>query len=114
MGNARELLESIREELAPADGDNRLVPLIELGDAALSVFGTIAAEESHIVPSDWRGLHLLASRSESTAREFFAGLAQGEGQSLGMLPALAAAGGLDEAALPAYEPMQGPGSHFCG
>jgi hypothetical protein len=108
VGNARELLESIREELAPADGDNRLVPLIEQGEAPLSVFGTIAAEESHIVPSDWRSLHLLASRAgEPTAREFFAGLAQGEGQSLGMLPALAEAGGLDEEALRAYEPMAG-------
>jgi hypothetical protein len=106
--SARELLASIRAELAPAESGNRLVPLVESGDAALSVFGTIAAEESHIVRSDWRSLHLLASRSEDpAAREFFAGLAQGEGLALAKLPALAAAGGLDEAALRAYEPMAG-------
>lgn len=105
---ARELLESIRAELAPAESENRLVPLIERGDADRSVFGTVAGEESHIVRSDWRSLHLLASRStEHTAREFFAGLAQGEGLALTKLPALAAAGGLDEAALRAYEPMAG-------
>lgn len=105
---AQRLLESIREELAPAESENRLVPLIERGEADLAVFGTIAAEEMHIVRSDWRSLHLLASRSdEPTAREFFAGLAQGEGLALATLPALAAAGGLDSAALDAYEPMAG-------
>lgn len=106
--SARELLESIRAELAPAESENRLVPLVERGAAPLSVFGVLAAEESHIVRSDWRSLHLLATRStEQTAREFFAGLAQGEGLALGKLPALAAAGGMDEEALHAYEPMPG-------
>lgn len=106
--SARKLLESIRDELAPAESENRLVPLIERGAAAPSVFGVIAAEESHIVHSDWRSLFQLASRStEQTAREFFAGLGQGEGLALTKLPALAAAGGLDEAALRAYEPMAG-------
>jgi hypothetical protein len=106
--SARELLESIRDELAPAESQNRLVPLIESGDAPPSVFATIAGEESHIVRSDWRSLHHLASRAEErTAREFFAGLAQGEGLALTKLPALAAAGGMDEATLESYEPMPG-------
>ncbi len=106
--SARELLESVRAELAPAESDNRLVPLIERGKAPVTVFGTLAAEETHIVRSDWRSLHLLASRSdEQTAREFFAGLAQGEGLALGKLPALAAAGGMDADAVAAYEPMAG-------
>jgi thiaminase len=106
--SARELLESVRAELAPAEKENRLVPLVERGKAPLSVFGTLAAEESHIVRSDWRSLHLMASRAgERNAREFFAGLAQGEGLALTKLPALAAAGGMDEADLEAYEPMAG-------
>ncbi|MFL6120027.1 transcriptional regulator [Actinophytocola sp.] len=105
--SARDLLESIRADLAPAESDNRLVPLIERGAAPRTVFGTIAAEESHIVRSDWRSLHLLAARSDAAARDFFAGLAAGEGMALARLPALAAAGGLDEAALAAYEPMAG-------
>jgi hypothetical protein len=101
-------LESIRAELAPTESENRLVPLIERGDADRSVFATIAGEESHIVRSDWRSLHLLASRStEHTAREFAAGLAQGEALALAKLPALAAAGGMDEETLRAYEPMAG-------
>jgi len=101
-------LESIRDELRPAESENRLVPLIERGDAPPSVFGTIAAEESYIVRSDWRSLHLAAARAdEPTAREFFAGLAGGESLALTKLPALAAAGGMDAAALDAYEPMAG-------
>lgn len=108
MTDARALLESVRAELAPAESENRLVPLVERGEAPPSVFGVIAAEESHIVRSDWRSMHLLASRcTELTAREFFAGLAQGEALALGKLPALAAAGGLDENALREYEPMPG-------
>lgn len=107
-GSARELLESIRDELAPAESENRLVPLIERGNAAPSVFGTIAAEETHIVRSDWRTLHIAAARAaEPTAGEFFAGLAQGESLALTKLPALAAAGGMDAAAVDAYEPMAG-------
>jgi hypothetical protein len=105
---ARELLESVRAELAPAEGSNRLVPLIERGEAPRSVFGIIAAEESHIVRSDWRSLHYLASRAvEPTAREFFAGVAQGEGLALAHLPILASAGGLSSSALTEYEPMAG-------
>lgn len=105
---ARELLESIRADLAPAESGNRLVPLIERGEAPPAVFGTIAAEESHIVRSDWRSLLLLASRAtEPTAREFFTGLAQGEGLALARLPALAAAGGLSPEALATYEPLPG-------
>lgn len=106
MTDARQLLESMAEELS--DGENRLVPLIERGDAPPAVFGVIAAEEAHIVRSDWRSLHHLAARStELTAREFFAGLAQGEALALGKLPALAAAGGLDDTAVRDYEPMPG-------
>ncbi len=106
--SARKLLESVRAELAPAESENRLVPLIERGEAPVTVFGLLAAEESHIVRSDWRSLHLLASRaSEQTAREFFAGLAQGEGLALAKLPALAAAGGMDEKDLLADEPRAG-------
>jgi hypothetical protein len=106
--SAQTLLDSIQAELAPLESTNRLVPLIERGDAPRSVFGTIAAEESHIVLSDWRSLHHLASRAGSTpAREFLAGVAQGEGLALALLPDLASAGGMSSADLAAYEPMAG-------
>jgi hypothetical protein len=106
--SARELLATARTELALAESDNRLVPLIADGTAPRSVFATIAAEESRIVRSDWRSFLTLAGRAdEQQARELFAGLAQGEGLALAQLATLASATGLDEAALRAYRPMAG-------
>jgi hypothetical protein len=106
--SARDLLTAARTELAPAESVNRLVPLIAAGKAPRSVFATIAAEEHRIVRSDWRSFLTLAGRStEQSAREFFAGLAQGEGLALAKLTALADATGLDDAALRAYPPMAG-------
>jgi hypothetical protein len=103
-----DLLDAVRESLKPREADNRLVPLIASGAAPVSVFGLMAAEESHIVPSDWRAFLTLSARaSEPNARQFFAALATGEGLALPKLPALAAAGGFDSAALAAYEPMAG-------
>lgn len=106
--SARDLLATARESLLPKESDNRLVPLIAAGNAPVSVFGVIAAEESRIVPSDWRSFLALATKSdEPNARELFAGLAGGENLALAKLPALAAAGGLDADAVRAYQPMAG-------
>jgi hypothetical protein len=108
MTSASELLASARKALAPAASDNRLVPLIASGQAPRSVFAMIAAEESRIVPSDWRCFLTLASRCvEPAGRELFAGLAAGEQLALGKLSALAAATGQDAAALRAYQPKAG-------
>lgn len=105
---ARELLATARTALAPAERDNRLVPLIATGKAPRSVFATIAAEESRIVPSDWRSFLTIAARcTEQNSRELFGGLAAGEGMALAKLGALATACDLDEAALRAYQPQAG-------
>ncbi|MFC3454129.1 transcriptional regulator [Amycolatopsis speibonae] len=89
-GSARELIDAVQAELAPHDDDNRLVPMVEAGEAPREVFSAIAAEEYRIVRSDWRGfLHLASRAQEQNAREFFATLASGEGLALGKLPALA-------------------------
>jgi len=105
---ARELLAAARTALAPAERDNRLVPLIAAGKAPRSVFATIAAEESRIVPSDWRSFLTIAARcTEQNSRELFGGLAAGEGLALGKLTTLATACGLDDAALRAYQPQAG-------
>ena len=106
--SAGELLDAVHEELAPMANDNRFMELIAKGAAPRSVFRLIAAEENRIVPSDWRSFLQLAARSEDRgAREFFAGLAQGEGIALGKLAALAAATGLDDEALREYQPLAG-------
>ncbi|GAA5136652.1 thiaminase II/PqqC family protein [Pseudonocardia adelaidensis] len=108
MSAARELLDAVRAELAPRDAENRLAPLIAGGTAPRSVFAAIAAEEMHIVPSDWRSLHTLAARCDGPpARSYFSGLASGEEAALARLAPLAAAAGLDDAATRAYEPRAG-------
>jgi thiaminase len=108
MSTARELLDAVRAELAPRDAENRLVPLIADGTAPRSVFAAIAAEEMHIVPSDWRSLHTLAARSDTpAARSYFGGLAGGEEAALAKLAPLATATGLDDDAAKAHEPRPG-------
>src|SRR3954451_14727692 len=94
--SARELLEKIQAELAPRDGDNRLVPLITAGRAPPAAVGALAAEEKVITLSDWRSFHALPARAdEPNARTFFGGLAPGEQQANGMLDALIEATGPD-------------------
>lgn len=106
--SARTLLDNVREDLKAAEAGNRLVPLVMAGTASRSVFGLIAAEETRIVPSDWRAFLTLAARSqEPAARQFFSAMADGERLSLAKLPALAAAGGMDEQAVREYQPMAG-------
>ena len=108
MTSAQHLLDEIRRDLAPGEHENRLVPLVADGRAPLSVIGALAAEEQRIISSDWRSLLALAARADlPAAREFFAGLAQGEALALATVPPLAAACGLDEAALRGYRPLPG-------
>lgn len=106
--SAEELLDRARRELAPAETANRLVPLLADGRAPRSVVAALAAEQRHIIASDWRSFLQLAARSASpAARGYFAGLAAGEGTALGHVPALAAAAGMDTADLDAHEPVPG-------
>lgn len=106
--SASELLSAARQELAPAEDANRLIPLITEGRAARSLFGVIAAEETRIVRSDWRSLLTLAARSEEpNARVLFAGLAEGESMALSKLEKLAEATGMDQAAMCGYRPEAG-------
>ena len=103
--SATEVLDTIRRELAPDEGANRFIPLVEQGSAPRSAIGALAAEEMRIVTSDWRSFLTLAARApEPAARGFFSALAQGESLALPMLPPLAAAGGVDPAG---YSPRPG-------
>jgi hypothetical protein len=105
---ARDLLKSVRQELAPNEDANRFVPLVREGSAPRAALAALAAEEHRIVTSDWRSFLTLAARAtDHAAREFFAGLAQGESAALKTLPALARAFGMDEDAVRNYEPQAG-------
>jgi TENA/THI-4/PQQC family len=102
------LLEVVRSELAPAEGANRLVPLVAEGRLPPERLAALAGEEYRIIHSDRRSFLVLAARfPEPPAVDFFVGLAQGETLALSKLLAFAAALGLDEAALQAYEPRPG-------
>ena len=84
--------------------ENRLVQWIATGEAPREVFRIIAAEESRIVPSDQRSFLCLAARAEDGGeREFFAGLASGEGVALEKLKPLVEATGAGGH----YEPLSG-------
>src|SRR5215217_683521 len=106
--SAYELFDSVHLELAPKENDNRLVRLIAEGSAPRSVFRALAAEESRIVPSDWRCFLYLAARSECfSTREFFTELAQGEALALTKLKDLVEALGLTDDEVSKYQPMAG-------
>lgn len=84
------------------------MPLVRDGAAPRSVLGALAAEESRIVPCDWRSFLTLSARAaDRPTREFFAGLAQGEGAALGALPKLSAALGWSERDVADYRPKAG-------
>jgi TENA/THI-4/PQQC family protein len=103
--SASEVLDEIRRGLAPEEGENRFVPLVEAGTASREAIGALAAEERRIVMSDWRSFLTLAARApEPAARGFFTALAQGEGLVLPMLTPLAEASGVDSAG---YRPRPG-------
>lgn len=106
--SAEEIVERARRELAPADTANRLVPLVAEGRAPRTVVAALAAEQRHIIFSDWRSfLHLASRAGTPAARGYFAGLAAGEATALGHVPALARAAGMGADELEAYEPTPG-------
>jgi thiaminase len=106
--NAKELVTRIRTELHPGEHENLVVQLIEKGEAPRSVIQTFAAEENHIVSSDWRTFLALASRAaEPKARGFFTLLAGGEELVLPMLEPLALAAGMSAKDFHNYEPFPG-------
>jgi hypothetical protein len=67
---------------------------------------SVAGEQYTILRSDRRSFAILVARfPEPPAGDFFMGLAQGEGEALARLRALAASLGMDEAGLADYEPQ---------
>ncbi len=107
-GQAADALESVRRELAPAEGSNRLVPLVTEGRLPRERIAWLAAEEYRIVQSDRRSFLQLAARfPESPSGDFFIGLAQSENLALATLVHLATALGWSVPDIEAYEPRPG-------
>lgn len=108
---ARERVERITAELAPAKDANRLVPQITAGSATVRTLAALALEQHHVIGSDLRAFTFLADRSTAAGNaacaEFFGSLATGETLALERLGAYGAACGLDAESVERYEPLAG-------
>jgi hypothetical protein len=105
--SAPQLLEDLHRELAPVEQAIRTHRYLATAppESALRAF---AGEQYTILRSDRRSFATLAARfPEPPAGDFFLGLAQGEGEALARLLALAGSLGLDEAGLADYQPRPG-------
>jgi hypothetical protein len=107
-GQSADVLESVRSDLAPAEGGNRLVPLVAEGRLPRERIAWLAAEEYRIGHSDRRSFLQLAARfPEPPTSDFFIALAQSETVALAKLIDLAAALGWSVQDIEAYEPRPG-------
>jgi thiaminase len=106
--SAHDLLVTIRQQLAPEPGANRLVPLIADGRFPRERLVHIAGEQYRIIPSDRRSFLFLAARfPDPPAGELFTELAQGETLAFAKLLDFARALGWGEQQLDDYEPQPG-------
>jgi len=113
MIKAEKLVEEIRRELAPVEQEIRRHPYLaalETGRVRRDDLTRFAGEQHHIIQSDLRSIALLVNRFGATpARPFFQAILGGETAALTALGTFAAATGMDDARLQAYEPA--PGAH---
>jgi thiaminase len=105
--SARELLEELGRELASVEQairDHRYLAQVPPEESLRAFVG----EQYTILGSDRRSFaHLAARFPGPPAGEFFLDLAQGEGEALARLLALAGSLGVDERGLVAYDPKPG-------
>jgi hypothetical protein len=113
LTEARRLVEEIRRELSPVEQGIRRHPYLdalEAGRVRREDLARFAGEQHHIIRSDLRSVALLVNRfGTAPSGPFFQAVLGGETAALSALGAFAAALGMDEAALDAYEPA--PGAH---
>lgn len=102
---ATKLTARARDEISGQPSTNRFLDLLEAGEVPRERLTWLAGEEYRIVTSDRRSFAQLAARYPGPpAGDMFLGLAQGEGQALGLLSDYAAALGWGPADLRAYQP----------
>lgn len=105
--SARDLLDGLNRELGPVEQAIRAHRYLAAPPPEESL-RAFAGEQYTILRSDRRSFASLAARfPEPPAGDFFLGLAQGEGEALERLVALAASLGSDEGGLTGYEPRPG-------
>lgn len=113
VATAQRLVEEIRRELEPVEQEIRRHPYLaalESGRGRREDLTGFAGEQYHIIRSDLRSVALLVNRFGTTpSGPFFQAVLGGETAALAALGAFAAALGMDDARLQAYEPA--PGAH---
>lgn len=113
MPTAQRLVEEIRRELEAIEQEIRRHPYLaalESGRVRREDLTCFAGEQYHIIRSDLRSVALLVNRFGTTpSGPFFQTVLGGEAAPLAELGAFAAAIGMDDARLQAYEPA--PGAH---
>src|SRR3989449_5023174 len=113
MFDAKQLIDEIRRELAPVEQEIRHHPYLaalETGRVRREDLTRFAGEQHHIIQSDLRSIALLVNRFGATpSGPFFQAVLGGETAALAALGSFAAAVGMDDARLQAYEPV--PGAH---
>lgn len=99
------IMKSAQQQIAQQTAPNRFLDLLDTGRVPRERLGALAGELHRLVSGDRRSFALLAARfPEPPAGELFLAMAAGEGQALGLLLDFAAALGLDQRQLAAYEP----------
>ena len=105
---AAELLEGLREPLAPVEDairSHRFLAALAEGRATREALCALAGEQRHVIASDRRSFAQLAARfPQPQAGDFFLAMSQGEGEALGLLDGYIGWLELDEVWLRAYEP----------
>lgn len=105
---ARKLVAEIRAELAAVEDEIRAVPFVsglEAGTLSLDRVRDLLGEQYSIIRSDEGSFTLMAERfTDPASQRMFGGIAAGEAIAFQLLLETAAAFGLDEDALAAYEP----------
>jgi hypothetical protein len=113
LTNAQRLVEELRRELDPVEQEIRRHPYLaalEAGHVRREDLARFAGEQHHTIRSDLRSVALLVNRFGATpSGPFFQAVLGGETAALAALGAFAAAVGMDDARLQAYEPA--PGAH---
>ncbi|MEW2624699.1 transcriptional regulator [Streptomyces sp. NPDC048106] len=109
--NAKALLGTAVEALAPDPAAHPLVPLVERGEAPVGTLALLALEQRWVIPADQAAFEHLAARADSASAGFFAALAGGEELAARYLTAFAEACGVTEDRARAYIPR--PGCQSC-
>ena len=106
---AKKLIQDLRADLAPVEDQIRNHPYItalENGEVSLDNLRAFAGEQYNILTNDLRSDALMVTRFGATpGGPFFVDLVNGESIAIGLMLDFAAALGMTEADLKAYEPQ---------